>query len=182
MAKGVFVGLSTVDVVYAVGGFPSPNSKVAARSQDVFVGGPATNASIAFSHLGGKSTLVTAVGCHGLANVITEEFLRYSIQLIDLNPDFHQVPVVSSISVNRAGGRNVISANATRVTTPPARINEMVLTDAAVVLVDGHFMEACQAWSKAARVRGIHVVLDGGSWKVGTGELLKSIDTATRHD
>jgi sugar/nucleoside kinase (ribokinase family) len=39
-------------------------------------------------------------------------------------------------------------------------------------------MEACQVWSKAARSRGIQVVLDGGSWKAGTEELLKTVDTA----
>jgi sugar/nucleoside kinase (ribokinase family) len=178
VAKGIFVGLSTVDVVYGVDDCPSANSKVVARSQDVFVGGPATNASITFGHLGGKSTLVTAVGCHGLATVIIEELQRYSIQLIDLNPDFHQASVVSSISVNRAGERNVISANATRVIAKPAQVDETVLADASVVLVDGHFMEACQAWSRTARARGIHVVLDGGSWKDSTNELLKNIDTA----
>jgi hypothetical protein len=74
--------------------------------------------------------------------------------------------------------RNIASASATRLTAQPAQINEMVLTDAAVVLVDGRFMDACQAWSRAARARGIHVVLDGGSWKEGSDELLKDIDTA----
>ena len=39
-------------------------------------------------------------------------------------------------------------------------------------------MQACQVWSRAARARGIRVVLDGGSWKEGTEELLQSIDTA----
>jgi sugar/nucleoside kinase (ribokinase family) len=178
VAKGIFVGLSTLDVVYGVDDFPSANSKVVARSQDVFIGGPATNASITFGHLGGQSTLVTAVGRHGLARVIIKELQRYSIQLIDLNPEFNQAPVISSISVNKTGERNIVSANATRLTAQPAQINEMALADAAVVLVDGHFMDACQAWSRAARARGIHVVLDGGSWKDGTDELLKSIDTA----
>jgi sugar/nucleoside kinase (ribokinase family) len=34
------------------------------------------------------------------------------------------------------------------------------------------------AWSRAARARGIPVVFDGGSWKAGTEELLKHIDSA----
>ena len=68
MAQGIFVGLSTIDVVYRVNRFPTPNSKVAAQSQDVFVGGPATNAAIAFAHLGGKPALVTAAGRHALAD------------------------------------------------------------------------------------------------------------------
>ena len=178
MAKGIFVGLSTVDVVYSVDEFPSANSKVVARSQDVFIGGPAANASIAFGHLGGEPTLVTAVGRHAMSSAIGEELRRYSVTLIDLNPDFDKAPVISSISVNRAGERNVISANATRVNALSTRVNGAALEQASIALVDGHYMEACLAWSSAARARGIPVVLDGGSWKDGTGELLRSIDAA----
>jgi sugar/nucleoside kinase (ribokinase family) len=47
-----------------------------------------------------------------------------------------------------------------------------------VLLVDGHYMRACQAWAEGARARNIHVVLDGGSWKAGTRELLPHVDTA----
>lgn len=178
MTNGIFVGLSTIDVVYGVDEFPSANSKVVAHSQDVFVGGPATNASIAFGFLGGKPTVVTAVGCHALANLIKEEIQRYSVRLIDMSPDFDKVPVISSISANGIGERNVVSANATRFKSQPALVDESVLEEASVVLVDGHYMQACSAWSSAARARGIQVVLDGGSWKPGTDELLKSIDTA----
>lgn len=178
MANGIFVGLSTIDVVYNVDEFPSANSKIVAHSQEVYAGGPATNASIAFTQLGGKSTLVTAVGRHSAAGVIKQELQQYSVLLIDLNPDFEQAPVISSVTVNRAGERNVVSANATRVNAKPAHVDEAFLDRASVVLVDGHYVQACQVWSKAARSRGIHVVLDGGSWKAGTDELLKTIDTA----
>ena len=178
MAKGVFVGLSTVDVVYSVDEFPPANSKIVAHSQDVFAGGPATNAAITFGHLGGKSTLVTAVGRHSLGSAIIGELQRFSVQLIDLNPDFDQAPVISCVTVNRNGQRNVVSANATRVKAKPAQVNEAILEEASVVLVDCHYMEACQVWSKAARSRGIQVVLDGGSWKSGTQELLNTVDTA----
>jgi sugar/nucleoside kinase (ribokinase family) len=178
VAKGIFVGLSTVDVVYSVDAFPSANSKVVARSQDVLAGGPATNASIAFSHLGGGPTLVTTVGRHAMACLISEELRRYSVELIDLNPDFDKAPVISSITVNRAGERNVVSANATRVNALSARVDEAALEQASIVLVDGHYMQACLAWSRAARARGIQVVLDGGSWKGDSEELLRSIDTA----
>jgi len=176
--SGIFVGLSTVDVEYSVDEFPSANSKVVARSQDLFVGGPATNASITFGHLGGKPTLVTTLGRHALASVVREELQRYSIRLIDLNPDFDEVPVISSIYVNETGERNIISANATRVNALPAEADEGVIEEASVVLVDGHYMEACQIWARAARARGTQVVLDGGSWKSGTQELLKSVDSA----
>jgi len=178
MTKGIFVGLSTVDLVYGLDEFPSANSKVVARSQDLFVGGPATNASVTFAHLGGNATLVTVAGRHVLSSAIAKEIERYSIQLIDLNPEMSEVPVISSISVNEAGERSVVSANAARVIALPAKVDAALLEEATIVLVDGHYMQACEAWAKAACERKIHVVFDGGSWKNGTEDLLRSIDIA----
>ena len=178
MTRAIFIGLSTIDIVYNVDQFPSHNTKITANSQDVYVGGPAANASIAFAHLGGRPALVTSVGRHALAHVIREEMERFSIQLVDLNPEFHGVPVISSVAVDREGRRNVVSANAIRIAPPAARVDEQLLSDARVILVDGHFMQACQAWAAAARSRKIPVVLDGGSWKEGAEGLLRDVHTA----
>jgi sugar/nucleoside kinase (ribokinase family) len=178
MASSIFVGLSTIDIVYGVDEFPAANTKGEARSQEVFVGGPATNAAIAFAHLGGKAALVTAVGRNALAAVVHEELEKHKVQLVDLNPEFEGVPVLSSVWVDRHGNRNVVSANATRVTIPAARVDTSLCKEARAVLVDGHFMQACHAWALAAHSMGTPVVLDGGSWKEGTEELLKSVHTA----
>ncbi len=178
MASGIFVGLSTIDVVYGVDEFPAANTKVAARSQEVFVGGPATNAAVTFAQLGGEPALVAAVGRNTLAVVVREEIKKHKIQLVDLNPEFEGLPALSSVTVDSKGRRNVVSANATRATIPPARVDASLCESARIVMVDGHFMEACQEWAGAAKARGKPVVLDGGSWKDGTDELLKSVQTA----
>jgi len=178
MSQAIFIGLSTIDIVYGVDKFPRPNTKVAARSQEVFVGGPATNAAIAFAALGGRAALVTVAGRHPLSNMVREELRKYSVQLIDLNPDFDEVPPISSISVDRNGQRNVVSANASRVPAPATGVDNNLLRQARSVLVDGHSMDACQAWAKAAREQKIPVVFDGGSWKDGVGELLECVDAA----
>lgn len=178
MPKGVFVGLATIDVVYRVDQFPKGNSKTVAASQDVYVGGPATNACITFAHLGGKPVLVSVVGEHPIAGVIRQELQQFSVGLVDLDARFDQPPPISSVSVNKSGERNVISANATRLAAPSAKVDEAALEGCSVLMVDGHFMEACQSWAKAARAKGIRVVLDGGSWKDGTGDLLQSVDIA----
>lgn len=178
MTQCIFVGLSTIDVVYRVDQFPGANSKVVAASQDVFIGGPATNASLAFARLGGEAVLVSAVGRHPLAAAIRQELEKYSVQLADLHPQFDGEPVISSVSVDKDGNRNVISANTTRIAIPTVQVDRGVLDKARAVLVDGHAMPACKEWSKAAKSSGKPVVLDGGSWKDGTEELLKSIHTA----
>jgi sugar/nucleoside kinase (ribokinase family) len=178
VAKGIFVGLSTIDVVYGVDEFPAINAKVVAKTQELFVGGPATNASVVFAQLGGRPTLVSAVGRHSFAAFLTEEFRRHSIQLSDIHPDFTEAPVISSVSINKSGDRNVISANSTRVDAPTSRVDDTVLQGASVLMVDGHYMGACQAWAAAAKLKGVPVVLDGGSWKDGTEVLLRSVDMA----
>jgi sugar/nucleoside kinase (ribokinase family) len=178
MSVGIFVGLSTIDVVYRVDKFPAADTKIAAQSQDVFVGGPATNAAIAFTHLGGSASLVTASGRHALAEVIRREVESRSIRFLDLNFAFDQPPAISSVTVDEAGRRNVVSANASRITVPPAEVDGQALEQALVVMVDGHFMQASQTWAAAAHARGTPVVLDGGSWKEGTEELLANVSIA----
>jgi len=118
------------------------------------------------------------VGRNALASVIRAELERYSVQLIDLKPDFEDAPVISAITVDKAGNRNVVSANAMRVAAPPARVDPELCRQARIVMVDGHYMEACQAWAAAARACGTPVVFDGGSWKDGTEELLQFVHTA----
>jgi len=178
MTQAILVGLSTIDVVYSVDKFPAANTKVAAQSQEVFVGGPATNAAVAFAHLGGTAALVTAAGRHPLSHMIREELQSRSIRLIDLNPKCDDVPVISSVTVDRKGLRNVVSAKAARVPTPPPEIDVNLCRQASVVMIDGHYMQACQAWAQAARANKVSVVLDGGSWKDGTAELLQNVHTA----
>jgi len=178
MARGVFVGLATVDLVYEVDEFPAPNTKVAARSQQMFAGGPATNASVTFAHLGGAATLATVLGRHVLAEAARAELRQCAVEVVDLNPEFAEAPALSSVTVDRQGRRNVVSANAVRLPAPQVAPDVQRIAQADVLLVDGHHMQACQLWARAAHELGKPVVLDGGSWKAGTDALLSSVDTA----
>lgn len=178
MIRGVFVGLSTIDLAYEVDEFPFPDSKVTARSQSAYAGGPATNAAVAFQHLGGEAVLASAIGRHPMAALIRDELGRYGVVLHDLSPDLADVPAVSAVAVNAAGQRNVISANAAHISEFSVHVDPKLLDSVSILLVDGHLMRACVAWARAAAERGITVVLDGGSWKPGMELLLPHLDTA----
>ncbi|MGA9587081.1 MAG: PfkB family carbohydrate kinase [Terracidiphilus sp.] len=178
MTRGIFVGLSTVDLIHTIDEFPPPDTKAVAQSQEVLVGGPATNAAITFSHLGGRATLISAVGNHQISGLIKEEVRRRKVGLVDMTPESEELPPISSVWVNQRGERNIVSVNTTRFNIPRARIDESILESNNILLVDGHPMEACHAWATAARSLGIPVVFDGGSWKPGTEKLLTSVDAA----
>ena len=178
MTRGIFVGLSTIDLIHTVDEFPSPDTKAVAQSQKLLVGGPATNAAIALSHLGGSATLAAAIGHHALASLMREELQRYAVGLIDLAPERDDPPPVSSIWVNRRGQRSIVSVNSTLFNIPPSQVSASILQGTDILLVDGHSMPACQAWAQAAQSAQVPVVFDGGSWKPGTEQLLKFVDTA----
>jgi sugar/nucleoside kinase (ribokinase family) len=176
--SGLFVGLATVDVSYTVDEIPRRNQKISVKAQRVTAGGPATNAAATFAFLGGRTTLVTAVGSHPLARAIREDLSGLSIRIHDMARERHESPPVSSVMVDRAtGDRTVVSANAAVFSPLKGKLDPRWLAGVSIVQLDGQYMPLCIAAAQAAREHGIPVVLDSGSWKPGMAGLLKLVDT-----
>lgn len=179
MARGLFVGLSTLDLIYLVAGVPEANEKINAQSACVAAGGPATNAAVAFAHWGHETQVLSAVGCHPLAQLIQGEMRSQGVTLVDLMPEYRESPPVSSIMVTAGTGeRAVVSLNAQKVRATVDRIPAGILMGVEVLLVDGHQMAVSVALAQQAQGLGIPVVLDGGSWKPGLETLLPWVDYA----
>ncbi|MFJ4787766.1 PfkB family carbohydrate kinase [Streptomyces sp. NPDC088794] len=176
---GLFVGLCTLDVIQLVDHVPSSNEKLTAREQTFAAGGPAANAAVAFSHLGGTAELLTAIGSHPLSLGITADLNRMGVTVSDLASDTVQPPAVSSILVTAStGDRAVASTNATGHRLAPPDDPDALVAGRDVVEFDGHHMELAMAVARAARAAGCTTLLDGGSWKDGTPGLLPWIDVA----
>ncbi|WP_261565032.1 PfkB family carbohydrate kinase [Frankia gtarii] len=191
-SAGLFVGLTTLDTIYLVRHPPGPDEKIVADDLVVAAGGPATGAAVAFAHLGGRATLVSAVGSGPLAAAARADLVTLGIRHHDLRPGVPALPV-SAIMVNLAGGeRAVVSAHgALPAAAPPAAdAARALLAGADVVLVDGHQLDVAVNILGARRSRPTGadgaatsagrppVVFDGGSWKPGTERLLPHVDVA----
>jgi sugar/nucleoside kinase (ribokinase family) len=174
---GLFVGLSTVDIIHSYEGVLLGNTKHVAKRQLLAAGGPACNAAVAFSATGGQAVLASVIGQHVLSSVIKDDMSRCGVELVDLCPEFTGEPTVSSIIVDeRVGSRIIVSARATRL---PRAVFDLRLMERSptILLVDGHLAAAVDA-ARAARERGIPVVLDSGSWKDGMELLIPHVDIA----
>ncbi|MCX5366363.1 PfkB family carbohydrate kinase [Streptomyces sp. NBC_00124] len=177
--EGLFIGLCTLDVIQLVDHVPASNEKLTSRRQTIAAGGPAANAAVAFSHLGGAARLLTAIGSHPLGLGATTDLHRLGVTVSDLTRDATEPPAVSSIMVTASTGeRAVASTNATdhRV-TPPDDLDTLVAA-CDVVEFDGHHMDLAVSAARTARAIGRPTVLDAGSWKDGMENLLPSIDVA----
>jgi sugar/nucleoside kinase (ribokinase family) len=176
--RGLFVGLSTIDLAYVVADMPERNSKITSTAQALAAGGPATNAAVTFAFLGGASSLITAIGKHPLAAVIQNDLARFQIQVHDLAAQSETAPAISSILVLSGGERTIVSANANVFRALDAPADPSWFDGASIVLVDGHHMSVCTKVAAMARSRSLDVVLDAGSWKEGMSTLLQNVTIA----
>lgn len=176
---GLFVGLCTLDVIQLVEHMPGPDEKLTSRDQIVAAGGPATNAAAAFSHLGGTARLLTAIGGHPLSLAVTADLRDLGVAVSDLAADSAEPPAVSSVLVTASTGeRAVASTNATRHRLSPPGDLDTLVAACDIVEIDGHHRDLALAAAGTARALGRPTLLDGGSWKAGTEDLLRLVDVA----
>ncbi len=166
MTRGVFAGLTTLDVVHRVRTHPQPNQKITAAEQAVAVGGPAANAALVFAALGGQATLVTALGRSPVADLIRRDLQAHGVQVLDAIPEQQREPPVSAAAVQMSSGeRSVVSLDAVSTSTPiPGQLAGLI-SGADIVLVDGHYPQLGLAAAQHAAAQAIPVVLDAGRWK-----------------
>jgi sugar/nucleoside kinase (ribokinase family) len=176
--SGFFCGLTTVDIIYLVDSPPVIDEKIAAIDHLIVSGSPATNAAVTFASLKGKSTLASVVGGHPLVSIVHNELEKYHISHIELAPGYSYPPALSSVMVKKnSGERSVVSINA--IKTPIEEHPTLNLSgNTDILLVDGHQMAASIDACSSARDSGIPCVMDAGSWKDRTEELLPLIDYA----
>jgi sugar/nucleoside kinase (ribokinase family) len=175
--RGLFVGLTTLDLIYGVSQLPQANHKQVATEMAIAAGGPATNAAVAFRHLGNQAVLMSALGQHPINDLIRADLAAQQIELWDLLPNRTEPPPLSSITVTpHNGNRVVVSRNAINLQANPIAPN--CLKDVDIVLVDGHQLGVSVAIAQAAQQQNIPVVLDGGSWKPQLETLLPFVDYA----
>lgn len=195
--SGLFVGLTTLDLIYLAPHLPTQNQKLVAVDYTVAAGGPATNAAIAFAHLVGKgrghpskvetwlegagedapATVVSSLGCHPMTHLIRADLDQMRVNLHDLSPEQPESPPVSSIIVTEAtGDRAVISINAVKTSIPGDRVSPDLLNGVDILLIDGHQMVVGYTLAQAAKKFNIPIVIDGGSWKPGFETILPLAD------
>lgn len=174
--RAIFAGLCTLDVIHSVERVPAPNEKTVATELLMAAGGPATNAAVAFAHLGGGATLATRLPHHPLTDVIRADLTRCRVAL-DVHPGGDGPPVTASIMVTRATGERAVvspttSATASSHPSDPAPS----LNGVEAVLIDGYHRDISLPLAHSARASGIPVIMDAGSLKPHTEEVARAAD------
>ncbi|MGA2929286.1 MAG: PfkB family carbohydrate kinase, partial [Solirubrobacteraceae bacterium] len=169
---GLFIGLTTFDVIHYVERFPAPDEKLQATSSWRGAGGPAANAAAAFVALGGRASLLTALGTDSLGRAAGEELAAQGVEVLDVCSG--GAIAVSSVVVDGRGRRTVVSLNAggSQAVSMPDRELELAVPD--VVALDAHYPRLVAAILERAPFSGAPVVLDPGNWKPQLPALMPS--------
>lgn len=175
-----FYGLTTIDLQFMIETWPNENTKNKAEKHQVTIGGPSTNASIVFSHLGGRAHLFSVCGNHYFSDMIRGELKNYNVSFTDLKPDSNAFPTFASVLTNaKSGDRTIFSYSPVCENT----INEFFTGDLFdvtydVIMVDGFFTKSAISFIEKYKKPETIVVLDGGSWKFGMEKMLPLVDIA----
>jgi len=176
--NGLFVGLTTIDIQYFVDEFPESNKKIKTNAPDILVGGPASNAAVAFSHLNDGAHLLTAVGANSFSSFVQDDFHSININFTDLVEGQNVNPVLASVITSDNGDRNIFTYNPSQIHSD---INIDKLFDKVrpqILLLDGFYPEVSLHCAKLAKQKEIPVVIDCGSWKEQYNDLLLYTDVA----
>jgi sugar/nucleoside kinase (ribokinase family) len=172
--SAAFIGRTTLDVLYALDSLPAEDTKVFAQDFRAAPGGPACNAAITHALLGGRATLISAIGTGTWASAIRGHLARRNIKLVDLAVATPYETPLTTVLLNRT------RATRTIINPPHARV-ELPLLDQTwnkewgepprVILTDGFHLRETLPLLRACRETGTPICLDGGSWKPHTEEL-----------
>ncbi len=177
--KATFIGLATIDNQFYLDEYPKQNTKNKSKKYAIATGGPATNASIAFSVLGGKSTLITVLGENHFSDFIKEDLNDQGIQIVDILEGKPNSPTIATIITSKNGHRTVFSHAPENNYHLYQTSNKMA--DSGIFMVDGFYLNLAMEIIQKSKVPKT-VIFDGGSWKPGIEDFLPLVDIAICSD
>lgn len=179
--NGSFLGLTTVDVIFGFDRYPIEDTKNTARHYTVAAGGPASNAAVVFSYLGGMARLVSSLGKSPFSAIARADLAGRGVQHIDLTPDRDADPALSAITIAEdSGSRTILTSPAIDDDSPGLFNNPdelgAIVTRADILLLDGHRTSLAVDAARLARSAGVPVILDGDLYRPNLESLFPLVD------
>ena len=176
-----FIGRTTLDVLYVLDRLPDEDTKVFARDFRAAPGGPACNAAITHTLLGGDAILISALGKGPWADAVRTELARLEVEFVDIAAGTpYETPLTTVLTGSARGTRTIVNPPMMQLAfdTLPAEWQRQWGPQPQIVLVDGFHIQESLPLLRWCRSQGIPICLDSGSWKPGTEELAPLVTVA----
>ena len=167
------VGYNAFDVTVPVNGLPPIDSKCEVAGIYHGGGGPGATAAVCLARLGARVGLVTVFGDDEGAAVQRRELLAAGVDISrSITADGHRSPQAVILVDEDAETRTIFWSRGTLPPLPPDAVDESWLDRCSLLYCDGHEPAAAVRLAAAANRRGLPVVMDAGSVRAGSAELV----------
>ena len=177
MKNVLCIGYACVDVNYQISSFPKENKKMLATDFDICGGGPASNASICVSKLGGTSSFLGYIGNDPFGNLHQEELKKSGVDISLCSPREIKTPVVCILTNSLKNERTAIAYRTQDYWIKEIPKN-LIIERYDSVLFDGHQPILNDKILDFCKTKNIPTILDAGSINQGTLSILSKVDYA----
>ncbi len=177
MVEIVGFGQCCMDYLALGDEYPAEDSKVEFRELLIQGGGPVATALVCLARLGRKTSIIGLVGDDSFGRDIRAELEEEGVETVHLITRENAVSQFSFILVNPHTSTRTI--NWTRATGAPVRADRIpreLIRGAKILHLDGLDAEASLAAIHTAKKAGVAVVLDIGTLRSHSLELIKNAD------
>lgn len=187
--QGLFIGLTTLDVIQLVKRVPESDEKIRALDVSIAAGGPAANAAVAFAALGGDAHFITRFGDDPAGTLVLADLTDNGVTVHNLNSGLGgtETTTASILITESTGDRAVVSAadrgrsknrSDARPSVPGEGLALLKELDPDVLLVDSYETDISIPVSQKARQSGVPVILDCGGKKSYSEQQLAHVTCA----
>ena len=176
MGAVVGLGQCSLDLLGRVEDFPAVDQKVEISEILTQGGGPVATALVTLARLGVEARFVGRVGDDDTGRRIRAGLEAEGVDCGGLLTDPGATSQFAFIAVDAAARRTIFWSRGSARPLQSAELPPELLAGARVLHLDGLQAEASLAAASRARKARVPTVLDGGTWREGTRELLPYID------
>lgn len=175
-AAVVGLGQCALDVLGRLPRYPEVDSKAELTETLIQGGGPVATALVTLARLGSETALLGRVGDDDFGARIRQGLLAEGVDCAGLRTDPGRSSQFAFIAVDGDGRRNIFWNRGSARPLLPDEVDGEAIRRCRVLHLDGLQYEASLAAARIARAAGVTTVLDGGTFRDGSAELLPLID------
>lgn len=171
------LGQASLDFLGRIPVFPGEDEKSELEDLQIQCGGPASTALVALSRLKIRTSFLGAISDDFFGKQIVKGLENEGVDFSFLKIRPGYTSQFAFIAITREDGKRTIFWH--RGTVPPLKMDEVDLgpfPNAKVLHLDGLMIEASLEAARQARQLGWKVVMDGGTLRRGTVDLLSLVD------
>jgi len=174
----VGLGQACVDYLGTLEAYPEEDGKAELKKVSVGCGGPASTALVTLSRLSVPTAFLGSVSDDSRGLKIVDNLRAFGIDISGLKVTPGFTSQLAFIAVTRGSGkRTVFWQPGTAPHLEAREIDLGLFPEASILHVDSLMVQAASEAARQARSLGMYVVMDAGTMRKGTFELMPMVDT-----